>query len=151
MREFKSYATKGIEHRTLKALYEGITLGSDELLAIVKAEALSLADYVTDTLAAMAMAGMVLPVDRDWQLTTAGAACLNFLEAKAKMQAPRPLTVAAKKIYTPRNGDYAGTELQATVARKGAYDFLGLPSRFGDELISHPTSYLAQQGERNDH
>jgi len=69
-------------------------------------------------------------------MATTDAVIEEFFENAAK--------AAKEKPEKPRG--YTGEELRDTCLRKGAYDFLALPSRYGDNLVAHPTAHLASLG-----
>ena len=71
--------------------------------------------------------GYVISHDEKWHLTEYG-----------RMEMNRAVSGAAMRI---ENGSvkeiYDGKELRRSVFRKGCYDFLNYPSRFGDNLVYH--------------
>lgn len=76
-----------------------------------------------------------------YSLTINGYAMLNFLNLKS---ANRSKLSVVNKADLRTSGKYLGEELQGTCFRPGAYDFLGLPSRIGDELKPHPSANMAE-------
>lgn len=144
-----AYKAGGFQHKVLKlvrleplssaALYEAVE-GIGQVLV-------SVAEFVTDCASVMHQHGYLHFDHGKWSITSLGCGVLNELDMKQRAAEPRLVTVAAKKVYKPDPGTYLGLELQAVVYRKGAYDFLALPSRFGDTLIPHPTAHLAEMGQ----
>lgn len=113
---------------------------------------MSLEEFTYDCLGILAQEGHITLVGQDGPVTMAGSECsltsqgramLNFLASQVARS--KTLTVAAKKEYTVPEGSYKGEELKVSTPRRGAYDFLALPSRIGDEYIQHPTAHLAKE------
>jgi hypothetical protein len=73
--------------------------------------------------------GYVINHDQKWHLTEYG-----------RMEMNRAISGAAMRI---ENGSvrepYDGKELRRNVFRRGCYDFLQLPSRFGDNFVPRKT------------
>ena len=132
----------GLHHSILKmlvteplpsrVLFEGIPESNKRFL--------SLPEFVTDVTSVMAMDGYLHYEKELWTLTDNGRAMLNFLEYKPP--APAVLTVAGKQRYNVPAGIYDGAELRGTCLRKGAYNFLALPSLYGNTLVDHPTAHI---------
>ena len=102
---------------------------------------LSFTDFKVDCLGTLESEGHIVLSGTEYSITTEGRAMLNFLASQAHK--PNTLTVAAKKSYTVPTGLYNGAELKVSTPRRGAYDFLAMPSRYGDEYKAHPTAHLA--------
>jgi len=73
--------------------------------------------------------GYVINHDQKWHLTEYG-----------RMEMNRAISGAAMRI---ENGSvrepYDGKELRRNISRRGCYDFLQLPSRFGDNFVPRKT------------
>lgn len=144
-----NYETNSVEHKLLQQLGEHLTVTAEAMHEVGKAAkvlSFSLSEFMTDIVGKMAMNDHVRRNGDGWSLTVQGGAALNHLNAKAQALRTSQLSIAAKKTYTPSSGEYNGAELKVVVYRRGAYDFLALPSRFGDQLIQHPTAHLAHEG-----
>lgn len=144
-----AYKPNSFQHKVLTALSRKEMLCHSELYEAtegVEKFLVSVGEFVTDCLSVMALHQYIVYYQEQWQLTLVGRALLTDLNRRAEQLQPRMLSVAAKKVFKPDVGCYDGAELQVVVSRKGAYDFLGLPSRFGNLLVPHPTAYLAEMG-----
>ena len=104
---------------------------------------MSLNDFKIDCLEVLVSEGRIQLAGAEYSITGQGRAMLNFLASQSAK--PKTLTVAAKKSYTVPIGFYNGAELKVSTPRRGAYDFLAMPSRYGDEYKAHPTAHLAQE------
>ena len=106
-----------------------------------KVRLISLDDLRNSYLKVMKVSDLVTQVGSIYSLSLNGYAMLNFLNLKADS---RSKLSTVKRADLRTSGLYLGEELKGTCTRPGAYDFLGLPSRMGNELIPHPTARLAE-------
>jgi hypothetical protein len=127
--------------RTLKDLEGKDAEGIWGMLLPQKIRLISLDDLRGAYLKVMKDSDLVTQVGSVYSLTINGYAMLNFLNLKADN---RSKLSPVKKADLATSGSYSGEELKATCDRKGAYDFLGLPSRIGNALVPHPTAHLAE-------
>lgn len=137
----------GVQHHLLRSLLE-VPQGSQALYNQTTADfkgLYSLSDFVTDGLTVLSEQGYISYADTLWTITVQGRALANFLSMKSRSKSI-PSVAGAWDYQVPR-GSYQGTELQATVHRRGAYDFLRCPSRYGDVLVQHPTAHVADLQE----
>ena len=74
--------------------------------------------------------GYVIENKPNWVITKFG------LEALANYKNPK--TGPRKTVNSASVGRYDGAELRHRVQRRGAYDFLNCPTRFGDKLVYRP-------------
>ena len=65
--------------------------------------------------------GLVVEIGEEWHLTQSGREAIH--DSRVKVKAPSWVGV----------GIYEGDELKSRVSRRGAYDFLKYPSRFGEK------------------
>jgi len=73
--------------------------------------------------------GYVINHDQKWHLTEYG-----------RMEMNRVISGAAMRIENGSTTEkYDGKELRMSVFRRGCYDFLQLPSRFGDNFVPRKT------------
>lgn len=106
-----------------------------------KIRLISLDDLRDSYLKVMVVSDLVTQNGSLYSLTINGYAMLNFLNLKSDNRSKLSIV---KRADLRTSGNYSGEELKATCDRKGAYDFLGLPSRMGNELVPHPTAHLAE-------
>ena len=145
------FIADGLHHNILQLLF-GEAMTSESLYAALPTKAkrfVSLPELVTDVTSVMVADGY-LEYDRPlWRITDRGIGMLNFVNHKAAP--PKVLSVAGKKEYTVPAGIYNGAELRDTCLRKGAYDFLALPSVYGDTHVPHRTAaaFLGSEHERD--
>jgi hypothetical protein len=104
---------------------------------------LSITEFQRECLDVLEHEGHVSYFDSKYSLTSEGRVMLNFLASQNVRS--KTLTIAAKKEYTVPEGSYQGDELKVSTPRRGAYDFLALPSRYGDDYVQHPTAHLAKE------
>jgi hypothetical protein len=135
-----------LQHEILKCL-KLATMNSKDLYAALPPKSvrlMSVAELVTEVTSVMVVEGHLAYENSEWSLTQKGHTVLNYLSWKPP--APAELTVAAKKSYTVAQGSYDGAELRDTCLRKGAYDFLALPSLYGTTSVPHRTAsvYLGE-------
>lgn len=139
-----NYLADGIHSKVLNTLKLG-SRSTQELMLNIQhrlVELLSPSDFVTDCLAVMAVEGHIELRKGEWNIMPNGIAMANFLSFKASKK--MKLSVADHYGYRPSASEYQGHELQTTSPRRGAYDFLALPSRYGSEYVPHPTAHLAE-------
>lgn len=139
----------GVQHRLLKQLLE-VPQGSQALYNQTTDEfkgLYSLQDFITEGLTSLSAEGYISYADTLWAITVQGRALANFLDMKSRSKSIP--TVAGSRDYQVPEGSYSGAELQATVHRRGAYDFLNCPSRYGEMRVQHPTAYIADLQEKN--
>lgn len=138
------YKLNSLEAQVLKATECGGLNSLDLYGKIAPSTAyLNLASFVTDTLAVMAEQGVMLFRDGVWSHGPGAFTALSWLGELARAeQIKGKLTVATGR-YSPPTDHYSGAELQTTCLRKGAYDYLGKPSRIGNEFVNHRTAHLA--------
>lgn len=121
-----------IQPRTSADLFRGLSSG-------VKGT-MTLTEFVTDITSIMALDGHVTYADGIWDITSLGADTKQRLDSD---NLPRRVgAIAAKRSYAVAKGSYDGAELRDTCLRKGAYDFLALPSLFANTLVPHKTAAL---------
>ena len=135
-----------LQHHILKALrnVEGKDAeGIWGTLLPQKIRLISLDDLRNAYLKTLRTSELVTQAGSIYSLTLDGYATLNFLNLKSDSKARNKL-IMVKSADLKTSGRYLGEELTASCGRAGAYDFLGLPSRIGNELIPHPTAHLAE-------
>lgn len=140
-----SYVPNGIHNQVLlqlSLLPKGAGGLWEDLVHPLK-RMISFSDFKTDCLGTLEAEGHITLTGSEYSLTPEGRAMLNFLASQSVK--PQTLTVAAKKEYTVPTGFYQGEELRISTFRRGAYDFLALPSLYGSEYKSHPTAHLARE------
>jgi hypothetical protein len=133
-----------LQHHILRALRD--VAGKDAegiwgMLLPQKIRLISLDDLRDSYLKVMQHSDLVVQTGNVYSLSINGYAMLNFLNLKSDN---RNKLAIVKKADLRTSGNYSGEELKATCDRKGAYDFLGLPSRIGNDLVPHPTAHLAE-------
>jgi hypothetical protein len=133
-----------LQHHILRALRD--VAGKDAegiwgMLLPQKIRLISLDDLRDSYLKVMQHSDLVVQTGSVYSLSINGYAMLNFLNLKSDN---RSKLSVVKKADLRFSGNYSGEELKATCDRKGAYDFLGLPSRIGNDLVPHPTAHLAE-------
>ena len=81
-------------------------------------------------LSALQEKGYIINVGQNWTITKFGVEALaNYKNPKAG---------ARKKVNSAMTASYDGSELLHKVQRRGAYDFLSCPTRYGDTLAYRP-------------
>ena len=118
-------------NQTHKALLKRLSNGPRSMhdLTHSYADNNSVSFYYQKYLPELERFGYVISHDEKWHLTEYG-----------RMEMNRAVSGAAMRI---ENGSvkeiYDGKELRRSVFRRGCYDFLQLPSRFGDNFVSRKT------------
>lgn len=126
-----------LNHQILKHLFVGSKTSAELYKSIPRGKGfLSLTDFITDVVSVLYAEGYIAYTDGVWSLTSRGASTKNKLEAPE-----RPVgIVTPRRDYTVDSRSYSGAELRDTCLRKGAYDFLALPSLYGNTLVPHRTA-----------
>lgn len=114
-----------------------------DLLSKEKIRAISLEDLGAKFLKVMKDSDLVSQSGNSFSLTLNGYAILNFLDLKAHWRKDASTTLV-KQAMPLWSGIYEGNELKATCPRKGAYDYLSLPSLMSGALVPHSQAHLAQ-------
>ena len=128
-----------LNHEILKLLFTGSKTSAELYKGIPSGKGfLSLTDFITDVASVLSAEGYITYTDGVWDITSRGASI------KSKLEAPeRPVgIITPKRDYTVDSRSYSGLELKDTCLRKGAYDFLALPSLYGNTLVPHRTAGL---------
>lgn len=133
-----------LQHHILKTLQNSEAKDPDGIwgeLLPQKIRLISLDDLRNSYLKTMRESDLISQNGSFYSLTLNGYAMLNFLNLKSSN---RRAPVAAGRLDFKPSGNYIGEELKGTCARKGAYDYLGLPSKMGNVLVPHPQAHLAE-------
>lgn len=133
-----------LQHHVLRALKDLEGKDAEGIWGTLlpqKIRLISLDDLRDSYLKVMIVSDLVTQNGSLYSLTINGYAMLNFLNLKSSNRSKLSIV---KRADLRTSGSYSGEELKATCDRKGAYDFLGLPSRMGNELVPHPTAHLAE-------
>lgn len=122
-----------IEHCVLKALKfsDGKTLEAIHLSVLELVSEMRLSDLCIRYLAIMQMNDLIVVSNNRYQLSLVGYGVLTFIDKQPESDTEP--SIAGPVCYQGK-GTYTGEGMKDSVARKGAYDYLNLPSRFGNEL-----------------
>ena len=134
-----------LQHHILKCLKDSDPKDADAIWGALlpqKIRLISLDDLRNNYLKSMRLSDLVSQNGHLFALTLNGYAMLNFLNLKAGTR--RSVTTVVSRAAFQASGVYTGEELKGTCLRKGAYDYLSLPSRMGGELVPHPQAHLSE-------